>query len=231
MARAPDVAADLAQAELPAEIRARLAGAVAAGAAFDGWGEAAIRAAAEAEGIDPEVALYAFTSGGQRAEIGAIDAWIAGIDAAMEAALGNGALDSLPVRERIRRLVSFRLEAVAGMEEAVRRALAIMAMPHNAPRAARIGWRSADAMWRLAGDRSADYNHYTKRATLGALYAATLAVWVDDQSEGKAETAAFLERRIAGVMRFEKAKARLLNPAVPAFSVTRFLGRLRYPAA
>jgi ubiquinone biosynthesis protein COQ9 len=226
MARAPDSPADL-----PEDIRARLAPVIAAGAAFDGWGEEAIRAAALAEGIAPDVALYAFASSGQRVEIGAIDAWIGTIDTAMKAALGGGVLETLPVRERIRRLVSFRLEAVAGMEEAVRRALAVMALPQNAPRAARIGWRSADAMWRLAGDRSADYNHYTKRATLGALYAATLAVWVDDQSAGKAETARFLERRIAGVMRFEKAKARLLNPAAPAFSVTRFLGRLRYPAA
>ena len=227
MARSPDSPA----ADLPAELRARLAKAIAAGAAFDGWGEAGIRAAAEAEGVDPEVALYAFASGGQRVEIGAIDAWIATIDAAMIAALGNGVLEELPVRERIRRLVAFRLEAIAGQEETVRRALAVMAMPQNAPRAARIGWRSADMMWRLAGDRAADYNHYTKRATLGALYAATLAVWVDDTSEGKVDTAEFLERRIAGVMRFEKAKARLLKPAIPAFSVTRFLGRLRYPAA
>lgn len=216
--------------DLPAAVRARLAGEIAASAPFDGWGEAGIRAAAMAAGVDPDVALYAFTSGGERPEVAAIGAWIEAIDTAMEAALGHGALDGLPVREKIRRLVTFRLEAMAGMEEAVRRALSVMANPRNAPRTARRGWHSADVMWRLAGDTAADYNHYTKRATLGALYAATLAVWIDDQSVDKAETHAFLERRIAGVMRFEKTKARLLNPAVPAFSMTRFLGRLRYPA-
>jgi ubiquinone biosynthesis protein COQ9 len=105
-----------------------------------------------------------------------------------------------------------------------------MAMPHNAARALALGWNSADAMWRLAGDTATDYNHYTKRMTLGALYAATLAVFVDDQSEDHAETRAFLDRRIEGVMRFEKVKARVLDGGREHFSPARFFGRLRYPA-
>ena len=107
--------------------------------------------------------------------------------------------------------------------------MAIMAMPQNLAAAAKLGWRSADAMWRLAGDTAADYNYYTKRLTLGGIYAATLAVFVADTSEGKAETRAFLDRRIGGVMRFEVAKSRLLPDEVGHFSPARFLGRLRYP--
>jgi ubiquinone biosynthesis protein COQ9 len=105
-----------------------------------------------------------------------------------------------------------------------------MAMPHNAPQALRIGWRSADLMWRQAGDTATDYNHYTKRMLLGSIYAATLAVFANDESEDFAETRAFLERRIEDVMRFEKAKARLLKGSDEYFSPARFLGRLRYPA-
>ena len=85
-------------------------------------------------------------------------------------------------------------------------------------------------MWRLAGDTATDYNHYTKRAILAGIYAATLAVFVGDESEGKAETRAFLDRRIDGVMRFEKAKAQLLGRDRDHFSPVRFLGRLRYPS-
>ena len=82
-----------------------------------------------------------------------------------------------------------------------------MAQPQNARRSLRLGWRSADIMWRLAGDTATDYNHYTKRAILAGIYSATLAVFVNDESEGKADTHAFLERRIDGVMKFEKVKA------------------------
>ena len=124
----------------------------------------------------------------------------------------------------------FRLEAIAGQEEALRRAQAIMAMPQNVAATLAQAWSSADKMWRLAGDTAADFNHYTKRTTLGAIYAAVLAVWVGDTSEGKAETAAFLDRRIEGIMRFEKAKAKLLAGDEEHFSLVRFLGRLRYPA-
>jgi ubiquinone biosynthesis protein COQ9 len=86
-------------------------------------------------------------------------------------------------------------------------------------------------MWRLAGDVAADFNHYTKRAILGGVYATTLAVWVGDESAGKAESRAFLARRIGDVMQFEKAKAKLLSGDERRFSMARFVGRLRYPVA
>ena len=208
------------------ELRRALAPAIAEAAAFDGWSVAAVREAATRQGIDPDAAVYAFAAG----PMAMIGAWTGCIDADMAKALPAERLAAMKIRERIRALVLFRLEAAAPHKESLRRALAIMAMPMNAPRALAIGWNSADAMWRLAGDTATDYNHYTKRMTLGALYAATLAVFVDDDSEDFADTRAFLERRIEGVMKFEAAKARLLRPREVGFSPARFLGRLRYPA-
>jgi ubiquinone biosynthesis protein COQ9 len=84
-------------------------------------------------------------------------------------------------------------------------------------------------MWRLAGDTAMDYNHYTKRVLLAGIYASALALLVDDRSEGKADTRAFVDRRIGDVMKFEKAKAQVLSRR-DGFDVARFLGRLRYPA-
>ena len=208
------------------ELRAELAGEVASAAVFDGWTADAVENAAGVRGVDPNVARLAFKDGA----IEMIGAWIASIDAAMMAAFPAQSLAGLSIRERIRRLVQFRLDAIAGKEEALKRALAIMAMPQNAAQALRFGWQSAGVMWRLAGDTSTDHNYYSKRATLTGIYAATLAVFANDQSEGKADTRAFLDRRIGDVIRFEKAKAQLLRPADERFSFTRLLGRLRYPA-
>jgi ubiquinone biosynthesis protein COQ9 len=207
------------------EIRVELAPLIADAAGFDGWSERAVADAAGRAGIDPAVARLAFPSGA----MDMIAAWTATIDARMEQAFSAEVIAAMPVRERIRALVQFRLDCLAGHEESLRRAQALMAMPQNAARALKLGWSSADAMWRLAGDTATDYNHYTKRAILGSVYAATLAVFVGDTSEGKTETRAFLDRRIEGVMTFEKAKARLLKQR-DGFSLTRFLGRLRYPA-
>jgi ubiquinone biosynthesis protein COQ9 len=207
------------------ELRLQLAPLVAEAAIFDGWSDAALVSASEAAGVDPALARLAFSGGA----IAMIEAWAASVDAKMEAAFDREVLAQMPIRERIRALVWFRLETVMGLEEALRRALAIQAMPQNIVRTAKLGWASADAMWRLAGDTATDYNHYTKRAILAGVYGATLAAFVDDSSEGKADTRAFLDRRIEGVMKFEKAKAKWLAPR-ERFDPVRFLGRLRYPA-
>lgn len=213
------------------ELRLHLAPHIADAAVFDGWSDAALAEAARSTGVDHDVARLAFGEPGRAGAMGMIGAWIETIDAAMAAALPPETLAGMKIRERIRSLVQFRLDAVGpGREEALRRALAVMAMPQNAAAALKAGWRSADIMWRLAGDTATDWNHYSKRAILASLYGATLAVFASDESEGKAETRAFLDRRIEGVMRFEKFKHQWLQPRGEHFSPVRFLGRLRYPA-
>ncbi len=210
------------------ELRVALAPDIAASAIFDGWNETALVAAAEMAGVDVDVAKLAFPSNGRAMDM--IEAWITSVDQAMEAEWPQERLAELKIRERIRVLVAFRLDAVEHIDEAVRRAMAIMAMPQNAARSMQLGWRSADIMWRLAGDTATDYNHYTKRAILAGIYSATLAFFVNDDSEGKAKSHEFLGRRIDGVMRFEKFKHQLTSRDVELPSLTRFLGRLRYPS-
>ena len=213
------------------ELRIALAPDIAASAIFDGWTETALVAAAEMAGADPDIAKLAFPEkplNGRAMDM--IEAWVSSVDNAMEAKWPSEKLGALKIRERIRTLVSFRLEAVVDIDEAVRRALSVMAMPQHAPRSLQLGWASADRMWRLAGDTSTDYNHYTKRAILGGIYSATLAVFVNDDSEGKAKTYEFLDRRIEGIMRFEKFKAQMRGRGGEMPSLSRFLGRLRYPS-
>jgi ubiquinone biosynthesis protein COQ9 len=134
----------------------------------------------------------------------------------------------MKIRDRIRGFIWTRLEIMRPAREAVRRGLAILAMPHNMPLGLRIGWRTADLMWRIAGDTSTDFNHYTKRITLGGVYASTLLAWLDDNSDQWSETGAFLDRRIDDVMKFEKWKAEWRSSSEHV-SLARFLGRLRYP--
>ena len=208
------------------EIRAVLAPMVAANAAFDGWNAQAVDAAAVTAGVDADVARLAFPGGA----IDMIDAWFASVDAEMLRRLSPETLAAMKVRQRITALVEARLDIVAPNRESLRRALALLAMPQNLAKAARLGWRSADIMWRAAGDTATDYNHYTKRAILGTVYAATVQVFVDDDSEGHADARAFLGRRIDGIMRFEKAKARFTGGGERMPSLSRFIGRLRYPA-
>ncbi len=209
------------------EIRAKLAPGIAANAAFDGWSDAARDMAAQAEGIDTDIAALAFKDG----PVDMIDAWFAHIDGVMLTAVPPERLALMKIREKITALVEARLDATSIDRESLRRALAILALPQNLAKATQHGWRTVDTIWRAAGDVATDYNYYTKRTILLGVYASTITVFLDDESEGLAETRAFLGRRINGIMQFEKAKAGFLKRTEHGFSLSRFVGRLRYPTA
>jgi ubiquinone biosynthesis protein COQ9 len=207
------------------QIRRSVALAVGENAVFDGWTQSAVDSAAAELGIDPLKARLAMPKG----QTGLIDVYIQEVDRALEASFAPERVLGMKIRERIRSLVWRRLEIMAPAREAVRRALAILAMPQNIPLALRIGWRTSDLMWRIAGDTSTDFNHYSKRMSLGAVYGSTLLVWLDDDSQGWVATAGFLDRRIEDVMRIEKLKAEWRGSTDRRLSPSRFLGRLRYP--
>ena len=206
------------------QIRDRLALTVGENAVFDGWTSTAVDTAAESLGIDRDQARLAMP----KTQAGMVDIYIQTVDRALEEHFTPERLAGMKIREKIRSLVWKRLEIMAPAREAVRRGVAILAMPQNLPLGLRIGWRTADLMWRIAGDTSTDFNHYTKRMMLGGVYASTLLAWLDDNSEGWSETAGFLDRRIDDVMKIEKWKAQWRG-SDQHLSLSRFLGRLRYP--
>jgi ubiquinone biosynthesis protein COQ9 len=205
-------------------IRRKLALPLGENAVFDGWTSAAVDSAANSQTVQPAQARLALP----KDQAGKIDLYIQGVDRSLEEWFTPERLEGLKIREKIRAIVWKRLEIMEPAREAIRRALSILAMPQNVAAGLKMGWRTADVMWRIAGDTSTDYNHYTKRMMLGGVYASTLMVWLDDQTEGWTETGAFLDRRIDDVMKIEKLKADWKGRE--HFSVSRFLGRLRYPA-
>jgi ubiquinone biosynthesis protein COQ9 len=208
------------------ELRMALAPLIPAHAVFDGWSDEALAMAASEIGVPAPRARLAFPGGAPEM----IDAWFDAIDRAMAAAFPLERIETMKIRARIRDLVMFRIELINPHKEALRRALAILAQPQNVRLAARLGWRAADRMWRIAGDKATDFNHYSKRAILMGVYGSTTFVYLDDSSETLAATRAFLDRRIDDVMKFEKVKASWRGTAGRLPSLSRFLGRLRYPA-
>ena len=151
---------------------------------FDGWSDATLRAAAADSGVNPALARALFPRGG--------------VDLALE-------------YHRAGDRAMLRLEGAD--RELVRRGSALFALPQNAAAGARAVWGTADAIWTALGDTANDINWYSKRASLSAVYGATVLYWLGDESTGHQATRDFLDRRIEGVMRFEKAKAALAgNP-------------------
>lgn len=194
--------------------------------AFDGWTRAALLRGAEAAGLDPREALAAFPNGiGQ-----AVEHFSAWADRHMLDRLAEVDLLAMKVRQRITLAVRTRLEVLSGHREAVRRSVTMLALPQHALTGPRLLYRTVDAMWYAAGDTSTDYNYYTKRMLLAGVQTSTTLYWLEDKSEGNAETWAFLDRRIADVMRIGQGMAKMkdaggLLERLP--TPGRFLRRLR----
>lgn len=191
---------------------------------FDGMNERALLAGARDIGISESLARVHFPSGG------------AGIAAAYHRRADDSLREWLSTtppegrfRDRIADAVWHRLSLV--QPEIVRAAAATLALPGNAPLGARLLWETADVIWSGLGDDSEDVNWYSKRAILSTVIGSTVLFWMGDGSEGHAETRQFLDRRIEGVMSFEKTKADLLKiPGAASFSNLAF-GWIRKPQA
>lgn len=197
--------------------------------AFDGWSEVSFRAGIADSGVAPGLARALFPRGGVDLAL----AYHRRGDALMAERLAARDLGALRYRERVTLAVRTRLEVISDAE-AVRRGSALFALPQHAGDGAKAVWGTADAIWTALGDTSADINWYTKRATLSAVYAATVLYWLGDDSEDHAATWAFLDRRIEDVMAIEKVKARLRdNPLWKAVAdgPLKALSKVRMPKA
>ena len=118
-------------------------------------------------------------------------------------------LTALRYRDRVIACVRKRIEIAGADREAVRRGVTLFALPFNAAEGAKLIWGTADAIWNVLGDTSDDYNWYSKRTILSGVYSSTVLFWLGDDSEGNEGTWEFLDRRIDGVMQFEKVKAQM----------------------
>jgi ubiquinone biosynthesis protein COQ9 len=175
-----------------------------------GWSMGALRgvlrneATAEDVGMADDDAEMLFPGGTSDL----IEAFIDLADRRMEAAAEAADMTALRLPARVRAVIALRLAQHRPHRDAVRRAVAVLALPINAPLASRCTARTVDAIWYAAGDRSADFSWYTKRAILTAVYGATLLFWLRDTSEDDSATLAFLDRRLADVGRVGAARKR-----------------------
>ncbi|HYM73279.1 MAG TPA: COQ9 family protein [Stellaceae bacterium] len=195
--------------------RDRLIEAMLPDVAFDGWSRATLRLAAQQTGIPPQEAEALFARGAPDLVAG-FSRWA---DRRMLDWIEAAPSENRSVSARVRLALDLRFEVVAPWREAVRRGLAVLALPPHAALGARLVYETVDGIWYAAGDAATDFSFYTKRATLAGIYGAALLYWLDDRSEGFVETRAFIDRRFVDLKhigdmrhRVEAACARLPNP-------------------
>jgi ubiquinone biosynthesis protein COQ9 len=207
-----------------AALRARLLDAMMHEAARLGWTGAAVAAAARTAGLTEAEAHLAAPGGA----VELLEAFAAWADDQMVDGLARLDLPRMKIREKVTAAIRLRLEAAEPFKHAARRGARLLAVRRMAPLAARLGWATADRIWRALGDVSTDGNYYSKRAILSAVHTAVFARWLVDASPGHADTWFFLDRRIENVMQFEKMKGRAATVGLAARLALARVARWRY---
>lgn len=181
---------------------------------FDGWNMGSVNVACKALGIAPEYGSVLFPNGIREF----ITYFIKFIEEEMINKLEHVNLNEMKIRERIFLLVKARLDAYFPYKVAVSSLVTHFAYPANLPSGLRALWDAASQVWYIAGDKSLDYNYYTKRLILTAVYSSTLFYWLQDESKDQQETCEFLRKRIDNVLsvgsvigRFKKSCEKVEN--------------------
>jgi ubiquinone biosynthesis protein COQ9 len=172
---------------------------------FDGWTMDALKRGAVDAGADPDEALGLF----QNDPLIMIEYYSRMLDQQVKAAMEEKDTTTMKIKVKIAEGVMIRLQLMAPYREAAQKAAVILSMPLNAPLGSKLLFETVDNIWYLAGDNAADFNYYTKRALLSAVYTSTLLYWFRDMSSEFTNTREFLMRRIDNVMIIPKLKAKV----------------------
>src|SRR5271167_4876363 len=154
---------------------------------FDGWTRRALARGLADIGAPADEADLLFPGGA----VALVEAFCDLADRRMTEGVATLDLAGKGLTARVRAVIALRLAQNRPHREAVRRAVSVLAMPMHARQAAGCTIRTVEAIWHAAGDRSADFSWYTKRALLTAVYAATLLYWLRDAGAERSE-----ERRV-----------------------------------
>ena len=169
-----------------------------------GWTQRSLEAGARDAGFAATDGRRAFPSG----MLSVVEYFFEYGDGLMTESMGELDLSAMKVRARVAAAVRLRLTVMEPHREALRRALSFMTLPQNGGAAAGCTFRTVNAIWYAAGDKSTDFNFYTKRALLAGVYVSTVLYWLGDNSAGFGDSWGFLDRRISGIMRFSRLQRR-----------------------
>ncbi len=150
-------------------------------------------------------------------------------DAVLEAPQVADTLPGMKIREKIGFLVNLRLDAAAKNEAVARRLMGFFALPSHVLLYKRLLWATADTIWRLAGDKALDENHYSKRLIVSGMVTTAMMTRLSQGHEAQQDQ---VRRHIDAVMAYEKFKANVpFKPEEAMLRAAGFLGGLRFGRA
>lgn len=117
--------------------------------------------------------------------------------------------EKLKIREKIAFLIEIRINIYDSYKESIRSLLTHNLYPQNILNAQLNIWKICDQIWFLAGDKSTDFNYYSKRALLEGVYSSSVLFWLEDKSDNWEETKSFIAVQITRVLKIGKFSSEL----------------------
>ena len=177
---------------------------------FDGWTWQAMEQGALDIGFEkkktPSLRIKIFKDLFKNGSIDFIDIFSEIIDLQVKEIYNLVEPKPVKVSDKIKKIILMRLELCQKYKEAVRSSIPITAIPVNAKISLNTLYRTCNAIWRIAGDKSTDFSFYTRRISLAAVYTSTLLFWLNDNSNNNIETEFFLDRRLKDISKISSLK-------------------------
>jgi len=176
-------------------------------AAVKGWNQAALQSATHDLAIPPLEARRLFPDG--LSELA--DYYIDEINNSLSSRYAQEAENGWKLSQKVAFALKLRFAIMAEHKKAISKLQSFLILPQNISHATRMLFRTADHIWYLVGDRSTDFNFYTKRISLAAIYGSAILFWLNDHSENHIETAAFIDRQLQRHVSFHNFKKHFLT--------------------
>ena len=115
----------------------------------------------------------------------------------------------MKTHKRIREIILLRLKINQNEKSLIKKTYFTLLLPQHSKIASMSLYKIVDQMWFIAGDKSTDFNFYSKRAILAAIYSSTFFYWINNQDFKK--TVQFLDLQLKKISKIPKIKKRIKN--------------------
>ena len=106
----------------------------------------------------------------------------------------------LKTRDKIKTIMELKFDSNAYIKDALPEMLKFLLRPGNIFMSIKMLHQNSDFIWKLAGDKSNDFNYYSKRGLLSMVYLATLIYWLNDKSNKGIGTKNFISKSVDGIV-------------------------------
>lgn len=129
---------------------------------------------------------------------------------------------NLKIREKIAKALEIRIMGIVP-KAAILEQNALFLIPGNILSGAKCYSKTCDLIWSYAGDKSEDFNYYSKRGLLLCVYTSSRLFYLSDNSKDFIKTKKFIATSIEKIINIAKIKDKIKLPSVEDVPILRLM--------